>query len=498
VNGTNAGTNNSAFTYFPVQGDQVSCILTSNATCTTGNPATSNVATMSVLPTLAVGSISANQSICADATPAALSGTAPLNGTLPTYLWQSSQNNVSFSNIAGATTQNYQPGSLSVTTYYRQLQNASGTCGGPLPTNTVAVTVNPLLLVEVSVAASANPVCAGTSVTFTAIPVNGGPTPLYQWLLNGSQASGATNLTYTFTPADGDIVSCQLSSNEPCATGNPAISGMTEMTVKPLLPVSISIAASANPVDNGTPVTFTATAENGGASPVYQWTVNGSNAGTNNNVFMYVPVNGDVVSCMLTSDETCTSSNPANSNAIIMVVNAVPATLNLQNLTVTGTECFDALATISVAGNETLFSVPDGDSATMIAGLNILYYPGTVVAPGGYLYGYIAPDGPWCFAPQVPAVLTATTESMPPQNPQHFRVYPNPTTGSFMLELNGSDPDEQCLVEIYDMKGKKISSDEWAGNRKREFSLSGQPAGIYLVRVISGQISGTTRIIRQK
>jgi hypothetical protein len=32
----------------------------------------------------------------------------------------------------------------------------------------------------------------------------------------------------------------------------------------------------------------------------------------------------------------------------------------------------------------------------MIAGLNILYQPGTRVEYGGYMHGRIAPDGPWC------------------------------------------------------------------------------------------------------
>jgi hypothetical protein len=81
---------------------------------------------------------------------------------------------------------------------------------------------------------------------------------------------------------------------------------------------------------------------------------------------------------------------------------------------------------------------------------------------------------------------------------QSYRIYPNPTSGTFTLEVNTSDVFEQCMVEIYDMKGKKIVTDEWAGEQKREFSLSGMPSGIYLIRVISDRNSGTTRIIKQK
>jgi len=96
------------------------------------------------------------------------------------------------------------------------------------------------------------------------------------------------------------------------------------MIVNPVLPVSVSIAASANPVCEGIPVTFTATPTNGGSSPAYQWRVNGINVGANNPVYTYTPVNGDVITCILTSNVDCPTGNPATSNAIIMTVNPRP------------------------------------------------------------------------------------------------------------------------------------------------------------------------------
>ncbi|MCX6303625.1 MAG: hypothetical protein NT040_01530 [Bacteroidetes bacterium] len=120
------------------------------------------------------------------------------------------------------------------------------------------MTVNPLLPVSVSIAASAITVCAGTSVTFTATPVNGGTIPAYQWKVNGTSVTGATNSTYAFVPVNGNTITCLLTSNATCTTGNPATSNTVTMTVNPLLPVSVSIAASANTVCAGTSVTFTA------------------------------------------------------------------------------------------------------------------------------------------------------------------------------------------------------------------------------------------------
>ena len=91
------------------------------------------------------------------------------------------------------------------------------------------------------------------------------------------------------------------------------------------VPVSVSITPSANPSCQGSQVTFTATATNGGSSPAYQWKVNGTNAGTNTATYAYAPANGDVVTCVLTSNATCVSGNTATSNPVTMTVNSPPA-----------------------------------------------------------------------------------------------------------------------------------------------------------------------------
>jgi hypothetical protein len=94
----------------------------------------------------------------------------------------------------------------------------------------------------------------------------------------------------------------------------------TNVTVNPTLPVSVVVAASANPVYSNTPVTYTATPTNGGTAPAYQWKVNGVNVGTNSSTYTYTPVNGDVITCVLTSNYPCPTGNPATAS-VVMVVN---------------------------------------------------------------------------------------------------------------------------------------------------------------------------------
>ena len=195
----------------------------------------------------------------------------------------------------------------------------------PATSNSITMVVIPLQPVSVVVSPTANPVCAGTSAMFSAVPTNGGSIPGYQWKVNGINA-GSNIPLYSYTPVNGDVVYCVLTSNANCPTGNPASSIPINMIVNPLLPVSISISPSANPFCLGNPVTYTAVPVNGGPSPNYQWKVNGTNTGLNNSVFTYTPANGDAVTCVLSSSELCPTGNPASSNSITMVVNtSLPA-----------------------------------------------------------------------------------------------------------------------------------------------------------------------------
>ncbi len=89
-----------------------------NNTCKNGY---SNIIKISVNNDLIAGVISSNQSICYDDTPNQLTGTNPSEGYgTYHYQWQMSTNNSTWSNIPNATSTNYQPGTLTSTTYFRR------------------------------------------------------------------------------------------------------------------------------------------------------------------------------------------------------------------------------------------------------------------------------------------------------------------------------------------------------------------------------------------
>ncbi len=102
--------------------------------------AISNVIQITIYPNFEVGSISGDQTICYNVVPSELTGVAPTGGSTPyTYQWQHSINNITFSDIAGASGLNYQPNALTTTTYYRQIQTSASGCGSET-TNVVTVT----------------------------------------------------------------------------------------------------------------------------------------------------------------------------------------------------------------------------------------------------------------------------------------------------------------------------------------------------------------------
>jgi hypothetical protein len=278
--------------------------------------------------------------------------------------------------------------------------------------------------------------------------------------------------------------------------------GADEICVNAAVP-AISIASNIPPVITaGDTLIFTAIATNAGATPFYQWYVSGNPVGTNSDTYTdHLLQSGDVVSCNLVSSLTCTTILPTGSNPVsITVYAAVPATDSIRNITVENGQdsCYSATDTIFVAGGASAFLVQNGGSARLIAGKSIFLFPGATVHPGGYLLGSIAPGGPFCEGAPAAAPVFASTKETVLSNPGNdFRIYPNPTSGEFALEIPGDQSDKITEILIYDMRGNRIMGNSYSNTGKVHLSLAGKPSGIYLLRVISGNHSDVYKIIKQ-
>ena len=136
-----------------------------------------------------------NQSICVGISPSQINGTnvltsAPVNsaiGYLVSYQWQVSTNNITFSNIAGATTQNYTQAQTAPGTYYfRRLATVTNTNPGSILMTAVDVSNVAQLVIKPTPTGviSGEVICAGTAIshlTFTA-SMDSGP---YSLIING-------------------------------------------------------------------------------------------------------------------------------------------------------------------------------------------------------------------------------------------------------------------------------------------------------------------------
>ncbi|MFV8226813.1 LamG-like jellyroll fold domain-containing protein [Christiangramia aquimixticola] len=200
---------------------------------------------------------------------------------------------------------------------------ATGTCEESAML-TGSITINEKLIPEVSITSSDSDdtICENEEVTFTASPTNGGSNPSYQWKVDGSDV-GPNSATFTTSAlTTGQSVTVEMTSNEDCLTQPTAISGPISTTVNPNLTPDVTIAASDSDICDGDEVTFTATPVNGGDTPSYQWKVDGNNEGSNSDTFITSSLtDGQSVTVVLTSNETCLTSNTATSEPIVATVN---------------------------------------------------------------------------------------------------------------------------------------------------------------------------------
>ncbi|HNY02551.1 MAG TPA: T9SS type A sorting domain-containing protein [Bacteroidales bacterium] len=156
--------------------------------------------------------------------------------------------------------------------------------------------------------------------------------------------------------------------------------------------------------------------------------------------------------------------------------------------------CFDAVNNIYVGGSGGGFTVFPGGTVSLIAGHSVLFRPGTRIYSGGHMHGLITMNGQYCTNKSGNSSTAADSTALEPSSACFFSVYPNPTTGKFSLEISNGTSLSNLYVEIFDIHGSPILTERFAGEKKHEFSLSGHPRGIYVIRVINGKSVGISKI----
>ena len=198
----------------------------------------------------------------------------------------------------------------------------TGGCGNVTANGSIDVTPDNTIILTSAAGTDVQAACINTVITDITYGTTGATGATFTGLPAGVIGSWAADVvTISGTPTESGTFNFTVDLLGGCGS----VSANGSITVNTPQPVDVVIAADANPVCDGTAVTLTATPANGGANPVYQWQVNGLNAGTNSDVFSYTPVDNDAVTVILTSDDACVTGNPATSSPVIIIVNSVPA-----------------------------------------------------------------------------------------------------------------------------------------------------------------------------
>ncbi|HET6242930.1 MAG: T9SS type A sorting domain-containing protein [Bacteroidetes bacterium] len=477
LNGANAGTNSNVFSSPSFNnGDVVSCEMTSNAPCVMGSPAMSAALTISV-----VSSITPTLGISTDANPACVGSLVTFTssqtggGTTPAYQWKLNGSNV------GTNSNTYSSSALNNGDEIECTMTSSSSCAtvSTVNSNTIVMSMLSSAATSVSISASANSACAGSTIIFTATPVNGGTSPAYQWKLNGSNVGANSNTYSNSALVNNDNVTCEITSSLSCASNPTAVSNTVTMSIDQVVAASVAIAADVNPVCPAAPVVFTATPNNGGSSPAYQWMVNGSSVVGNGATYSNSTLaNGNNITCSMLSNANCVTNSPAISNNVSMSIHpnpAIPAITPSNNILVSST------------GNSYQWSW----NGIVISGSNSQLYTATL--DGDYTVTITDANG--CSATS--GIYTLNTSSIEKINQNSkVEIYPNPSSGLFTLlseDLNG-----KTELKVYNLLGECVKSEQIEVSGKLEYSLdiSEMAPGVYNLTIQNNNTLINNKIIK--
>ena len=312
----------------------ITCTIPANATAGTGykirinasTPAVTGIANngnivinTNILPTVA---IQASQTLVCLNSAVSFTSTYNNTGATPSFQWYKN------GALQGVTSATYTDNSPSNGDSYYVAMNANSGCAvNNVNSNTVSLNGANLVTPSVTIQNTQTTICSfTTSVSYTATPVNGGPSPIYQWKKNGENV-GSNSASFTDTnPIEGDVVLVEMTSDASCVTNALATSNAITLLYSSTTVVpTVSISTSQTNICVGvSQVVFNANFFNGGFSPTFQWRRNGVNVGTNSaQLVLNSPANGDQISLVMTSNADCATPAAVTSNTITLTTQGV-------------------------------------------------------------------------------------------------------------------------------------------------------------------------------
>lgn len=372
-----------AYTVVAINASSCSATMTGSATVSI-----TTLATVDVSVATGVG-----DTVCAG-TLTTFTATAVNGGSFPVYSWSV---NGSVTTSTGPT-YSYVPTSGDIVSVTLTSSAACVITATATAADTIYTAVNETPLLTIA-ATPDTVVCAGTAVAFTASGLFGGTAPVYAWIVNGSVV-GAGSI-YTYTPANGDVVSGIMLSNFACVTNDTAYSNTFTLEVNPILTPAVTVtAAPGTTIGIGATLTLTAGVTSGGTTTTYQWYVNGvAVSGATNATYVNNTYNeGDTV-YVIVNASPCGGN--ASNGVVVHVTNGVdnvnPGALNISLMPNPNNGTFSVKGSLATMNNQDVTievtnmigQVVYRQNATVRNGeVNELIQLNGIVANGAYLLNF--------------------------------------------------------------------------------------------------------------
>ncbi len=380
-------------------------------------------------------------------------------------------------------------------TYSIKGTNTTTTCQNTM-TGSAFVTIIPNVTPSVLVSPSPNDtVCTGAAVVFTPTPVNGGSTPVYQWFVNGVLIGVYS--TYSYIPANGDIVKVIMTSNATCALPATAADSLPMTVLSYGTPVVTTYSTPGDTVCLGSSVTVHSVPVYGGSAPVYFWLLNGTNVASTPS-YSFIPSDGDQIYCVMYSSYPCRLTNRDTSDVTTMAVDTPVAPV----------VTIGALpgSTIGHGQEDTLTANVTGAVAPTYQ-----WYINGVLVPGATNSTYISSSFSYPTADSVSCevtshdicvtsahswiFITVNTEGVSQLNSAgDVRITPNPNSGDFTIAGSVNNTIGNGIsIELTNMLGRTVYSSIAKlqnGKLNEQIHLDVSIAnGIYLLTLRSGSES---------
>jgi len=325
-------------------------------------------------------------------------------------------------------------------------------------------------------------ICSGTPVQFSALPVNGGDYPIYEWKKNGTDIGIHSPVYSDSTLKNNDVISCTMTSSAGCVSAAP----VTDSAVVSVVAGATAgiITAQRDTICEGTPAGLQLSGSSGAVqwqssfSPTGFTDISGADTTTYSEV-----LSADTYFRVVAGTGTCADT----SAALKITVN--PSPVADFNFTTMGTQ-------VSFTDNSTgatIYEWDFGDGQNSAEQNPVHDYAAT----GAYHVCLNVFNGSNCsftICKEVDLAVGITTVTAG----SRWKLYPNPVKN--MFTLSGENIQSVTAVELYDVLGSSRFNKNFRGEKSStlQVNISGLPEGTYFLRIITEEANFIQPIIKMQ